>query len=170
MVVEVTAITFDYNLNNSLQTFRVISNFELHLDEENGDSAKFVEGVLDPTLHTNTTFDDSLWVVPQHESKLFNEVVENPSVVVNFRGCKKIRSFALKRRTSIWPLLSDAQEGHRTALTWHLCPSQLTRKDRWEYESGGSQRSQCLATDSKVEVRRGAKWRPLKASNVLKYN
>jgi hypothetical protein len=111
------AITYrPINLSNSLQMFRAISHFELHLNEENRDGAKCFE-VLDVTLRTNTTFDDSLWVVPQHESGLFNKVVENLPILVNFRDRERIRSFASERRTSISPLPSDAQERHQTALT-----------------------------------------------------
>ena len=97
-------ITFGYNPGNSLQTFRVISYFELHLDEKNRDSAKSFE-VLDAALGTNATAGRSLWVIPQHESELLNEVVENLLVVVNFRGCERTGLSAPERRTSISPLL-----------------------------------------------------------------
>jgi hypothetical protein len=97
--------------------FRVISYFELHLDEKNRDSAKSFEEVLDAALRTNATADSSHWVIPQHESELFNKVVENLLVVVNFRGRERIRLSTPERRTSISPLLSDAQEGCRTAST-----------------------------------------------------
>jgi hypothetical protein len=109
-------ITFGNNLSNSLQTFLVISDFELHLYEENCDGAKCFE-VLDATLRTNTTSNDTLWVVPQLESELFNEVVENLSIVVKFRYRKRIRLRAPERRTSISPLPSHVQEEDHTALT-----------------------------------------------------
>ena len=44
-------------------------------------------------------------------------MVENLMVVVNFRGRERIGLFAPEKRTSISLLLSDAQEGGRTALT-----------------------------------------------------
>jgi hypothetical protein len=53
------AITFSYNLSNSVQTFRVISHFELDVNKENRDSAKSLEEVLDATLRTNATVDRS---------------------------------------------------------------------------------------------------------------
>jgi hypothetical protein len=65
-------ITFGNDLSNTLQTFLVISDFELYLYEENRDGAKCFEEVLNATLRTNTTSDDTLWIVPQLESELFN--------------------------------------------------------------------------------------------------
>jgi len=55
-------ITFGNDLSNSLQTFPVISDFELHLYEENRDGAKCFEEVLNATLRTNTTSYDTLWL------------------------------------------------------------------------------------------------------------
>jgi len=57
--------------------------------------------LLNATLRTNTTSDDTLWVVSQLESELFNEVVENLSIVVNFRYRKRIRLLAPERRGEI---------------------------------------------------------------------
>ena len=65
-------ITFGNDLSNTLQTFLVISDCELYLYEENRDGAKCFEEVLNATLRTNTTSDDTLWIVPQLESELFN--------------------------------------------------------------------------------------------------
>jgi hypothetical protein len=110
-------ITFSYNLSNNLQTFVIISHLELHLNTENRDSAKSFEEVLDTTLCTNATIDHSLWFIPQHEAELLNQVVENLVVAVNFRRHERIRVFAPEKRTLILPLLFDAQEGRRTALT-----------------------------------------------------
>ena len=110
-------ITFSYNLSNNLQTFVIISHLELHLNTENRDSAKSFEAVLDTTLCTNATINHSLWFIPQHESELLNQVVENLMVAVNFREREIIRLFAPEKRTSISPLPFYAQEGHRTALT-----------------------------------------------------
>ena len=55
-------ITFGNNLSNSLQTVRVISYFEFHLNEDNRDGAKCFEEVLDATLRTNTTFVSGLFL------------------------------------------------------------------------------------------------------------
>lgn len=87
------------------------------MDEENRDSAKSFEEVLHATLRTNAIVDRSLWVIPQHESELLNEVVENLLVAVNFRGRERITLFAPEKRTSTSPPPSDAQEGGHTAST-----------------------------------------------------
>ena len=104
-------------MSNNLQTFIIISHLELHLNTKNRDSAKSFEEVLDTTLCTNVTIDQSLWFISQHESELLNQVVENLMVAVNFRGRERIRIFAPEKRTSIEPLPFYAQEGRRTALT-----------------------------------------------------
>lgn len=84
-------VTFRNDLSNGLQTFRVISHCELHLYEQNRDGAECFEVVLDATLRTNTTSNDTLWLVPQHKSEQCNEVVENLWIVVNFQDRKRIR-------------------------------------------------------------------------------
>jgi len=111
-------ITLSYNLSNNLQTFVIISHLELHLNTKKHDSAKSLEEVRNTTLCTNAIINHSLWFIPQHESELHNQVVENLMVPVNFRGCKRIRLFgAPEKRTTIEPLPCNAQEGRRTALT-----------------------------------------------------